>query len=262
MRSIVLCAIALSLPWLPAKAAERETLPPRYQGVIAEKCFRDLDRFDTRLHESGFGVLAPGTYKAFSAHRYFLDGGSPRQQIRTLRKAANDLAMRGNEAECQVLLGSMRKLYSKHQRAGGREGSSPKKRTAWRRAHLARAHRVTAMNRPIHAAILIGAELRNIKDQRLGEIVDVIFGAEQARAQLVLVARGGFLGFGGDIVAVRWNDLRATEDHELFVLDVKLTDFKKAPIINGLSLPKVVRGPWRDALDKFWENALADQQRN
>lgn len=36
----------------------------------------------------------------------------------------------------------------------------------------------------------------------------------------VLASHGGFLGLGDKLVAVRWIDLRATEDRQMYVLDV------------------------------------------
>ena len=253
---LLLSAATLSLLWIEVTAAERGVLPPRYQGIAAEKCLRDLDRFDKTLHESGFGMLAPGSSNPFARRGYLASDKTPRQKIRTLRNAAYDLAIRGNESQCQTLLDTMQHLYRQHQRAADRDLASQNTGPAWRRAHLAGSHKLSSMERSIHAAGLIGAELRNPEDQGLGEIVDLIFEPATARATLVLVVRGGFMGFGGDVVAVRWSDLHATEDHELFVLDVSMSDFEKAPGIDGHNLQKIVRGSWRESLNEFWNKSL------
>src|SRR3546814_9165042 len=59
LRPLVVSVAMASLVSVQATAVERGTLPPRYQGIAAAQCLRDLDSFDRTLHESGFGVVAP-----------------------------------------------------------------------------------------------------------------------------------------------------------------------------------------------------------
>ncbi len=261
MRPLVVSFAMASLVSVQATAVERGTLPPRYQVIAAAQCLRDLDSFDRTLHESGFGVVAPESRSPFVPRGYFEPTGTPRQQIRILRNGAYNLAMQGNEAQCQEILVTMRDLYRRHQQAVEAQQANPQRRTRWRRAHLARAHPLAAMCAPVPATALIGADLRNKADERLGEIADVVLDPTSGSVALVLVARGGLLGLGTDLVAVRWQDLRATEDHETFVLDVPGSLFQSAPTVDERSFGETVRGPWRHTVDRFWDNALTNQGR-
>ena len=72
----------------------------------------------------------------------------------------------------------------------------------------------------------------------------------------VLVSRGGFLGFGGELVAVPWQDLRATADHEIFVLDVPKSAFEKAPAVGSTNFAETASRNWREKLDQFWNQHL------
>src|SRR3546814_19191194 len=82
--------------------------------------------------------------------------------------------MKGNEAQCQEILVTMRDLYRRHQQAVEAQQADPQRRTRWRRAHLARAHPLAAMRAPVPATALIGADLRDKADERLGENADVV----------------------------------------------------------------------------------------
>jgi len=56
------------------------------------------------------------------------------------------------------------------------------------------------------ASKLIGASVRNIQDQSLGEIEDVILDSE-GKVVSVIISVGGFLGLGEKNVAVAYRDL-------------------------------------------------------
>src|SRR3546814_9403035 len=66
-----------------------------------------------------------------------------------------------------MVLGSMRAVYEEHQSLVGTEADDPHVRTAWRRAHLARAKPIAKMGHVMRAEILIGSEIRNLEDEKL-----------------------------------------------------------------------------------------------
>jgi sporulation protein YlmC with PRC-barrel domain len=246
-----------------ASAADAEGLPGAQppQKQFAQKCLNDLQAFDEQLWRVGFGVLPSGGYGASAPPSYsdaYVYGveETPRKKMQALRGAANVYAFDGDEASCQRELAAMRAIYDEHQKLIGTETDDPNVRTAWRRAHLARAEPITKMNHLVRADILIGSELRNLKDERLGEISDIVLNPEQRDILYVLVSRGGFLGFGGKLVAVRWRDLRATEDHELYVLDVAPTVMDKGPAVDRGNFAATASRDWQRALDQYWDHAL------
>src|SRR3546814_19619391 len=78
-----------------------------------------------------------------------------------------------------MVLGSMRAVYEEHQSLVGTEADDPHVRTAWRRAHLARAKPIAKMGHVMRAEILIGSEIRNLEDEKLGEVDDIVLNPEQ-----------------------------------------------------------------------------------
>lgn len=225
---------------------------------IARQCVTDLQAFDREMEEAGFGVLPPDAYGASARSGYYVYGatGTPRQKIRAFRDAAYAYAEDGDEKSCQALVASMREAYAHHQALVGTEADSPGVRAAWRRAHLARAQPVGEMTRLMRADIVIGADIRNTQDKKLGEIEDVVIDPRDGGVAYVLASRGGFLGVGAELVAVRWRDLRATEDHEIYVLDVSESVFDKAPTIGKRNFAESAGQVWRDSLNRYWDENI------
>jgi sporulation protein YlmC with PRC-barrel domain len=221
-------------------------------------CLKDLGAFDLKLEEIGFGVLPPGGYgmSAPSGYYGYSVAATPRQKIRSLRDAAYVYARDGDEESCQLVLNSMRRAFEQHQELAGPGADDSSLRAAWRRAHLANAQPTIEMSRLMRADIVIGADIRNSEDERLGEIEDVVIDPAKSGIAYVLVSRGGFLGLGEKLVAVRWKDLRVTEDHELYVLDVGTSAFDEAPAVDRAMFEKTADLSWREELDRFWEENL------
>lgn len=253
--SVIILAIAAS-----SRAADLESLPSGEEGSqpAASQCLKDLRTFEDRLEEVGFGVLPPEGY-GVSASPGFFDYGptaTPRQRLHTLRNAAYVYAWGGDEKSCQMVLDTMRKIYEGHQELVGTEVDDPETRTAWRRAHLERAQPVTEMKRLMRADIVIGAEIRNTKDEKLGEIEDIVIDPEKRMVAYVLASRGGFLGFGEKLTAIPWNTLRATADHEIYVLDVPQAALESAPTVDQRTFAQTADQEWRRKLDQFWTKTM------
>lgn len=96
----------------------------------------------------------------------------------------------------------MRQTYERHQKLVGAEADDPSLRVSWPRAHLETAQPVTGMTRLMRADIVIGAEIGTAKDEKVGEIEDVVLDPVQQNIAYVLASRGGFLGIGEKLVAV------------------------------------------------------------
>ena len=258
LASTIILAIA-SGPFA-VRAADVEVLPDTTasEEQTAQQCQTDLRAFEAELADAGFGVLAPGGYGV--GYGVYGSGygviGTPRQQMQALRDAAAVYAFEGNEKTCQIVLASMQQIYEEHDKLVGIEAEDPATRTAWRRAHLAKALPVTEMDRLMRADVVIGADLRTPDDASLGEITDVVLDPQLQTIAYVLVTRGGFLGMGGELVAVRWTDLRATDDHEIYVLNASPEAFTGAPEVERRNFAESFGEAWRDRLDQYWAGVV------
>lgn len=250
---------AASIP-LTARAADVESLPggATQTGEVAQQCLKDLRAFEDELARVGFGVLPPSGYGAgYTGYgTVYGTSGTPRQKMQSLRNAAYVYAFDGNEQSCQTVLASMRQVYQTHQELVGLESDDPAARTAWRLAHLARAVPVAEMGNLMRATIVIGADIRTPDDEELGEIEDVVLDPARQTIAYVLASRGGFLGLGEELVAVRWSDLRATTDHEIYVLDVSPDEFAAAPKVERRTFDKTSGDSWRATFDQYWAGVV------
>lgn len=258
-----LLALAFSLTLsftTTAVATDAESLPGGNspKRFIAEQCLKDIQAFEQQLWQVGFGVFPyspPGSAGTMELYG-FGDEGTPRGKIRALHDAARVYAYAGDEGMCQQTLSSMRAIYDEHQKAFGKDADNPNLRMAWRRAHLSRAKAVAEMSHLMRASILIGSELRNLKDERLGEITDIVLSPNKRDILYVIASHGGFLGFGDKLVAVRWADLRATEDHQLYVLDIAPKVFDDAPALDRWNFSATGEPEWQRRLAQYWDAVL------
>lgn len=242
------------------RAADAESLPDATASGerVAQQCQNDLGTFEDELARAGFGVLEPGGYgSGYSGYGTgFGSIGTPRQQMQSLRDAAEVYALKGDEKTCQTVLASMRLIYEEHEEPVGLEVDDPEARATWRRAHLARAVPVTGMDRLMRADVVIGADIRTPADDALGEIEDVVLDPQRQTIAYVLVSRGGFLGMGEELVAVRWTDLRATDDHEIYVLGASPEAFEAAPRVERRNFGASSGEAWRSGLDQYWAGVV------
>lgn len=71
----------------------------------------------------------------------------------------------------------------------------------------------TAGNQPLSASNLIGLNLRNTANESIGEVKDIIVGAD-GKVSEVIVGVGGFLGMGERYVAISWDQLRMSRTND------------------------------------------------
>lgn len=245
-----------------ASAASAETIRTA-SGVkpaepIAQKCLQDLQDFDRELWRVGFGVLLnygpyiSGAPRDFGSYDVMT---TPRQKIKALHGAAYVYAYSGDKKMCQRTLASMRAIFEQHQKALDKQGDT-NSRMKWRQAHLLRAEPIDQMNHILSTSSIIGSEIHNLKDERLGEITDIVLNPEKHDLMYVLASHGGLFGIDGKLVAIPWADLRVTSDLRIYVLDVTPTVFDKAPAVTRKNFKVTAEPEWQHALVKYWDGAL------
>ena len=118
------------------------------------------------------------------------------------------------------------------------------------------AQPVDELERTIRIENVLGADVRNLQDEDLGDIEDVVLDQEGDIAY-VLVGRGGFFGVGQDMVPVRWQDLRAVPDLDAFVLEVDEQAFEQAPAVDrDVFADTDAYAQRRGEIDSFWEEQV------
>ncbi|MCW5733526.1 MAG: PRC-barrel domain-containing protein [Enhydrobacter sp.] len=228
------------------------------QNAAARTCTKDLASFDAQMRQDDFWVSGWGSrYATPMATPPTAPGGpwgsntpfgmnSPRYQVYALHAAAAVLARRGDEAACSHVVAEMRELYDGYVADLRKAGVKPSDIASWRQQRLVAARPVEELDRRLGFDDITGTDIRNVKDEQLGTIDNVIFDPKTGRIAYAVVARGGVLGFGEDHVVVPWQSLRATRDLNAFVLNVDEQTMTNAPKVDP---------------DRIGDSALFQQQR-
>jgi hypothetical protein len=176
--------------------------------------------------------------------------------MNALLTAADVLARNGREEACQMVLAELRDLREQRMAQLEEAGISPDEVRGRRHERLAIAQPVGELGGTIRVENILGADVRNLQDEDLGDIQDVILNDEGEPAY-VLVGRGGLFGIGQDLVPSRWQDLRAVPDLDTFVLNVDEQAFAQAPTVDrDVFADSDAYAQRRDEIDSYWEQHL------
>jgi sporulation protein YlmC with PRC-barrel domain len=180
---------------------------------------------------------------------------SPRFQARALYEAALVLAHRGNEESCNQVVGELARAYGEYVERLEAAGIDASEVIGWRQEQLALAQPIAeaqAMS-AFRLDNLTGTDVRNMQDEHLGSVSDVMIEPSSGDVQYVLLSRGGFLGMGAEHIAVPWDRLMATPGLNSLVLDATTADIESAPSVDAEALSDPEAGaPDREATDRFW----------
>jgi sporulation protein YlmC with PRC-barrel domain len=180
---------------------------------------------------------------------------APRYQIRALYSAGRVLAHRGDNEGCEYLVAKMNEVYDSYSQQLRDAGVDPSAVTTWRQERLALAEPLATDDETTRYRMenITGTDVRNMEDENLGSVSDVIFDPESGTASYVIVARGGLLGMGEEHYAIPWNKVRATPGLEIIVVDRTEAELQQAPNVDleRFRNPETMMDE-RRRTDEFW----------
>ena len=91
---------------------------------------------------------------------------------------------------------------------------------------------------------IIGKKVKNLQDEDLGKIQDVILNVDAAAAPYAVISHGGVLGAGRSRTAVPLDSLRSSADGKTFILAATKEQLENAP--------KTATGAWASVADADW----------
>jgi sporulation protein YlmC with PRC-barrel domain len=98
--------------------------------------------------------------------------------------------------------------------------------------YLMRTSKITGMN--VHDA----------KNEKLGDIEDLVLDQQAGSVAYSVLSFGGFLGVGDKLFAVPWAALKPSTDRKLFTLDVPKEKLEKAPGFDKKDWPDLGNREW------------------
>lgn len=180
---------------------------------------------------------------------------SPRHQIRTLFSAAHVLAYQGDQEGCEYVLARLQQTAEGHLIDLREMGVQPEEVVDWRREAMVGAVPLTQLE-PTGMFLdnVTGADVRNLQDEYLGSVSDIILDIEEGQPEYVVVARGGFLGIGEDHVLVPWENLSAAPELHVLILDMPDERFAEAPAVDpDVAADAEWMQQYRWQTDDYWQ---------
>lgn len=247
--------VAAATLLIATQAAAQQTQQTQ-QPQIAEQCMADLRELSQQSVETNYGVGGPAGYGTAAPAGGWYGTYGPRRGMNTVLAAAEVFALNGREEACQNVLAELRDMQEERRAQLEEAGISPDEVRSWRQELLVQAQPVSEAGGTIRIDNVLGADVRNLQDEDLGDIEDVVLN-EQGNIAYVLVGRGGFFGVGQDLVPMRWQDLRTVPNADTFVLDVDQEVLEQAPTVDRDAFADSdAYGQQRSEIDAYWDEQL------
>ncbi|HSM28132.1 MAG TPA: PRC-barrel domain-containing protein [Thioalkalivibrio sp.] len=104
----------------------------------------------------------------------------------------------------------------------------------------------------LSASSMIGNEVWNRNQQRLGEVKELMLNTVTGGVSYAVVSAGGFLGMGDTLHAVPWSILSLDREGHRFVLDIDAERFKDAPGFDKETWPQAADVSWSNRVNAFY----------
>jgi len=181
--------------------------------------------------------------------------GAMANDVRQLRSAAQIFARNGMEDACQETVASINDLVEQRTENATEEGITLGSWSEEEVERLKGAVPVDQRSKPLRAAAVVGADVRNMKNEDLGEVQDVVMDPQSGNIAYAILAHGGFLGIAEKQIAVPWKQLKVTDSGEtpVFVLDVSEEVLDEAPSFEPDSWSEVDNAEWRRLNDTYYQ---------
>ena len=103
------------------------------------------------------------------------------------------------------------------------------------------------------ASGVIGMEVRNSENQKLGEVKDLVMDMKSGRVSYAVLSVGGFLGIGEKLIALPPGALKATEAGDHLLLNAVKAKIQAAPGFAATAWP----APGDPQINQFWSDLKA-----
>ena len=123
---------------------------------------------------------------------------------------------------------------------------------------------VAQERRVLSAGTLIGDGIRNMQDEDLGKVEEIMLDLPSGRVAYVVVSFGGFLGIGNKLFAVPWDAFRLDTERKVFVLDIDRQVLENAPGFDKDNWPDFADQEWGSRIysyygyEPYWKRAGSD----
>lgn len=109
---------------------------------------------------------------------------------------------------------------------------------------------------PAKATDLIGSTVRNDSGEDLGKISNLVIDRDGA-VIFAILAHGGFLGVGEEVIPIPWRALRPGKEQSVVVISMTQEQLKKAPNLKEKDLANLDSPDLRQELNSYYSKAIS-----
>ena len=106
--------------------------------------------------------------------------------------------------------------------------------------------------RVLSASTLKGDAVKNLQNEDLGEIEDLMIDLANGRVAYCVLSFGGVLGVGNKLFAVPFSAMKLDLDRHCFVLNVSKERLKQAPGFDKDNWPDMAEPTWGSSISNFY----------
>ncbi|TQV70100.1 PRC-barrel domain-containing protein [Denitrobaculum tricleocarpae] len=177
------------------------------------------------------------------------------RDARSLRDAAGTLTAYGKEDACAAVSEAIREMVENPKAAAaakaGVTGEEVVVATKSADDRRASAVSVSKMTSRIRAEEIIGTDVFGAKGDTVGEVADIVFGAN-GQPTYAVVSYGGFLGVAEDQAAIPFKLLKVSSDKEAFFVDMTEEELEKAPRFETGRYDWIEDEAWRTKNEQYF----------
>jgi len=200
-------------------------------------CTEELNEFDKKLTSND-------EYRASMSSRM-------RADLRQLRDSAILLQQAGQEDACEEVVAAIKDIIENPRETA----EATPAYGDWNTAEMERLKSAQSLDQlagRMRAEEIIGSDIRNLKNEDLGEIEDILLATDRDETSYAIVSHGGFLGLGEKQIAVPMRTLKVTEDKDVFVLDISEEQLEGAPSFERGKFDEIADDAWRNKNDEYF----------
>lgn len=104
----------------------------------------------------------------------------------------------------------------------------------------------------VKASEVTGVNVKNIKDENLGTINEVVIDKSTGKVSYLVLDFGGFMGFGNKFFAVPWHQFTYHEEKDCFILNLDEKQLKNAPGFDKDNWPNFTSKEVANSIEQFY----------
>lgn len=104
------------------------------------------------------------------------------------------------------------------------------------------------------AETLLGNDVYNHRDEKLGDIKEIMLDMNNGKISYAVLSFGSFLGMGEKLFAVPWSALILDIENKRFTLEVEKDRLKAAPGFDKDCWPDMADSKWQETIHAYYSH--------